>query len=182
MLPEHSALQELANVGAGHAATALSQMFSSRVDLTPPTVRVLDTASAVEFLGPTSEEVSVAMLRADGDLSGLVVFLTHDTAGMVAGLDVDTGIAADVISELGNIVAAKLFDAIATMTNMVSRATPPLAGVASRSSVVEMILALTAQSEPFVIVGSDLAVGDAIVASLIFCPDHASLSKIEALA
>lgn len=174
--------QELANVGSAHAATALSQVFGTRVDMTPPLVRQLDTRSAIEFLEPTGDEVSAAILHLQGELSGLVVLLTRDIPGMLALTGMEPGIETDVISELGNIAAAKLAEAIGTMASIDGHPTPPAAGTTLHTSVVEMILALTAQTEPFVVALSELSVAGTVLATLMFYPDAAALERIQALA
>jgi chemotaxis protein CheC len=175
-------LHELANIGAGHAATALSQLFSSRVDMTPPVVKELTLPEAVEFLHPSEEEVSAALLHLEGDLAGLVVLLTRDTRAMLDALGMEPGIEVDVISECGNIVASKLACAIGSMTSIQGQPTPPAAGVTTHQGVVEIILALTAQAEPFVVAFSELSVGGAVLADLMFFPASESLDRIEALA
>ena len=46
------ALRELANIGAGTASTALSQMLGHSIDLAVPDARVLPMADAVEQARP----------------------------------------------------------------------------------------------------------------------------------
>lgn len=175
-------LHELANIGAGHAATALSRLFSRRVDMTPPQVKELTLSDAVEFLRPDDEEVSAALLKLEGDLSGLVVLLTRDSGEMLAALGVEPGIEADVIAECGNIVAAKLADVIGSMTSLTGQVGTPAAGLTAYAGVVEMVLAITAQKEPFVIAMSELSLGDTMLASLMFFPQDSAMARFEALA
>ena len=39
-------MQELGNIGAAHAATTLSQMLSSTVEMSVPKIKVVDVAQA----------------------------------------------------------------------------------------------------------------------------------------
>jgi chemotaxis protein CheC len=175
-------LHELANIGAGHAATALSQLFSQRVDMTPPQVRELTLSEAVEFLQPNEEEVSAALLQLEGDLAGLVVLLTPNSREMLEALGMEPGIEVDVIAECGNIVAAKLADAIGSMTSIYGQPSTPAAGLTAYAGVVEMVLSITAQDEPFVIAFSELSLGGTMLANLMFFPEASSVEQIEALA
>lgn len=175
-------LHELANIGAGHAATALSQLFSRPVGMTPPDVRELTIAGAIDYLQPDEEEVSAALLRLEGSLAGVVALVTRDSEEMLAALGMEPGIEADVIAECGNIVAAKMANAIGSMTMMDSKPSTPAAGVAPYTGIIELILQMTAQSEPFVVAFSELTVGDTLLAHLMFFPEATSVDRIEALA
>jgi len=175
-------LHELANIGAGHAATALSQLFSRPVGMTPPKVFELTLAEAIEYFQPDEHEVSAALLRLEGALAGVIALLTSDSEEMLKALGMEPGIEADVIAECGNIVAAKVADAIGSMTMMDSRPSTPAAGVAPYAGVIELVLQMTAQSEPFVVAFSELTIGDALLAHLMFFPEASSVEQIEALA
>lgn len=175
-------LHELANIGAGHAATALSQLFSRPVGMTPPQVFELTVVETLDYLHPDEREVSAALLRLEGELAGVIALVTRDSDEMLKALGMEPGIEADVIAECGNIVAAKVADAIGSMTMMDSRLTAPAAGVAPYSGIIELILQMTAQSEPFVVAFSDLTIGDSLLANLMFFPEASSVDHMEALA
>lgn len=175
-------LHELANIGAGHAATALSQLFSRPVWMSPPEVHELTLEKAVDFFQPDDREVSAALLQLEGDLAGVVALITHDTQEMLTALGMEPGIEADVIAECGNIVAAKIADTIGSMTSIHGKPSTPAAGVAPYTGIIEMILAMTAQAEPFVVASSKLTVGDSLLADLLFFPEAASVEQMEALA
>ena len=69
------ALRELANIGAGTASTALSQMLGRSIDLAVPDARVLPMADAVDKLGPAEQEITGIMLGVEGDLPATVLML-----------------------------------------------------------------------------------------------------------
>src|SRR6185295_9608633 len=70
------ALREVANIGAGHAATALSQMVGETIMISVPTITVarLEDVSP-EVAGP-DEPVAAVLMHMLGDLTGrtLLVF------------------------------------------------------------------------------------------------------------
>ncbi len=67
------ALREISNVGAGHSATALSQLLNRRVDMSVPYLRVVPIEEAVSSmtsergLAPTSP-ISAVISRTGGDV------------------------------------------------------------------------------------------------------------------
>ena len=61
------ALRELANIGAGTASTALSEMLGRSIDLAVPDVSVLPMADAVDQLGPPEQEITGIMLGVEGE-------------------------------------------------------------------------------------------------------------------
>ncbi len=61
------ALNELGNIGAAHAATTLSQMLMSPVEMTVPEVLVVDIADVYQYIG---DEISaLVVFQIQGDLA-----------------------------------------------------------------------------------------------------------------
>jgi chemotaxis protein CheC len=67
------ALKEVANIGAGHAATALSQMVNTRIMVDIPEIRIVKLEDVGELLGPPDEIVSAVMMQLLGDVTGRTV-------------------------------------------------------------------------------------------------------------
>src|SRR5688572_32025779 len=61
-------LREVANIGAGHAATALSQMVNDRVMVSVPEIQVVRLEDVAELLGDPNEVVSAVMMKLLGDV------------------------------------------------------------------------------------------------------------------
>ncbi|HEX6861913.1 MAG TPA: chemotaxis protein CheC [Thermoanaerobaculia bacterium] len=70
------ALREVANIGAGHAATALGQMVNSRIMISVPRVNILRLEEVPELLGQPDDPIAAVMMHMLGDLTGrtLVIF------------------------------------------------------------------------------------------------------------
>lgn len=73
------ALREVENIGAGHAATALSQMTNRRIMISVPKISVTRLEDVAELLGDPNEVVAAILLHMLGDLTGrtLLVFPEH---------------------------------------------------------------------------------------------------------
>ncbi|MBD0320836.1 MAG: chemotaxis protein CheC, partial [Gemmatimonadetes bacterium] len=81
------ALREVANIGAGHAATALSQMTGHSIMINVPALAVKERSGIAELLESPDGDVAVVDVHMVGDLTGqtLLVF-THEAAKRLSGL------------------------------------------------------------------------------------------------
>ena len=81
------ALREVANIGAGHAATALSQMIGETIMITVPTINIAKLEDVPPQVSETDEPVACVLMHLLGDLTGrtLLVF-PRNTAYRLAEL------------------------------------------------------------------------------------------------
>src|SRR3982750_249022 len=70
------ALREVANIGAGHAATALSQMIGGTIMISVPTINVSRLEGGAPQGSAPEEPVAAVLMHMLGDLTGrtLLVF------------------------------------------------------------------------------------------------------------
>ncbi|HSJ08362.1 MAG TPA: chemotaxis protein CheC [Longimicrobiales bacterium] len=64
------AMREVANIGAGHAATALSQMTNHVIMIDVPEVSILRLEEVDRILGEPDEVVAAVMMKVLGDMTG----------------------------------------------------------------------------------------------------------------
>ncbi|WP_125152118.1 chemotaxis protein CheC [Clostridium rectalis] len=118
------ALREVGNIGAGNAATALSQLLNKKIDMSVPSINVVPFDEI--FSGIGGEEIVFGVLvRVLGDTPGniLFVFQKETAINIIESL---TGVKEEsisemgnsVISELGNIISASYMNAIAKFANL----------------------------------------------------------------
>lgn len=60
-------LKEIGNIGAGHAATALSTIMDKKIDMKVPNVQMISFNEMVEMVGGPEEIVASCYLRIEGD-------------------------------------------------------------------------------------------------------------------
>jgi len=77
---ERDALREVANIGAGHAATALSQMTDRVIMISVPEVTVRRLEEVADLLGPPDTVVVAVAMRMMGDLTGQTIVILPVTA------------------------------------------------------------------------------------------------------
>src|SRR5512146_59504 len=70
------ALREVANIGAGHAATALSQMIGGTIMISVPTINIARLEDVPPQVSAPEEPVAAVLMHMMGDLTGrtLLVF------------------------------------------------------------------------------------------------------------
>jgi chemotaxis protein CheC len=76
---QRDALREVANIGAGHAATALSQLTNRRIMISVPEVTVSRLEEVPEILGKADEVVAAVLMHMMGDLTGRTLVLFPET-------------------------------------------------------------------------------------------------------
>jgi chemotaxis protein CheC len=69
------AIREVANIGAGHAATALSGMTNRTIMITVPQVFVRPLEEACDLLGTADAVVAAVLMHMMGDLTGRAMVL-----------------------------------------------------------------------------------------------------------
>ncbi|MCL1982336.1 MAG: chemotaxis protein CheC [Clostridiales bacterium] len=69
------AIREVASIGAGNAATALSSLLSQQVKIDVPNVTLMEYSSAIEILGGPETIACGIMVRLSGDMNGIILYL-----------------------------------------------------------------------------------------------------------
>ncbi len=69
------AMREVANIGAGHAATALSQMTNRTIMITVPRVNIRPLEDACHTVGSPDEVTAAILMHMMGDLTGRALLL-----------------------------------------------------------------------------------------------------------
>lgn len=77
---ERDALREVANIGAGHAATALSQMTGGRIMISVPEVILVSLDQLPSVVGSRESPMAVVLTRVMGDFTGTTVVAWHQPA------------------------------------------------------------------------------------------------------
>jgi chemotaxis protein CheC len=73
--PQLDAIREVANIGAGHAATALSGMTNRKIMITVPRVYVRPLEEACDLVGAPDSVVAAVLMHMMGDLTGRAMVL-----------------------------------------------------------------------------------------------------------
>jgi len=147
-------LREIANIGSGTAATALSSMLGRAVDLNVPTALALELADAVDSVGRPDDDVTAVVLGVMGDLDATVVLLFDPTSAAticsLLGVDPsDSEMALSALGEVGNILGSSYIGAMGQMAGLQIEPTPPSALADMLGAIVATALATTAVDTDF---------------------------------
>ncbi len=118
------ALKEVGNIGAGHAATALSQILLERVQMTVPHVSIMPLSQVDQVLGGPEQVVSGIFMRVFGNAPGKIVFLfSEDEALSLADSVIrnnlgqtDTDFRESALKEIANIMTGAYLYALTRLT------------------------------------------------------------------
>lgn len=129
------ALRETANIGAGHAATALSQMTSTTIMISVPAISVASTEDLPAQFSPDEEPVAAVLMHMLGDLTGrtLLVFPRPTVMRLVelmlrrpVGSSQTMGeMECSAIKEAGNILSGAYMNALSDFLGMLLLPSPP---------------------------------------------------------
>lgn len=123
-------LREVANIGAAHAATALSQLTSRTITVTIPEIRIVPLEAVPELLGDPDEPVAAVMMRLLGDAPGRTVQLfpavsASNLASLLLGREpvpFPAGfgeLERSMLKEVGNILVGACLNALTEFLGMV---------------------------------------------------------------
>ncbi len=122
------ALQEIGNIGAGHAATALSQMVDRKILITVPQVKMVPFAELPDVVGGAETIVSAILIPFFGDIMGNVLFLLPEP-GVLQMIDMLKGESRGTTTEVteadcallqqtGSILTASYLNALTLLTGL----------------------------------------------------------------
>ena len=140
------ALREVENIGAGHAATALSQMTNRRIMISVPRIQVTRLEDVAELLGDPQEVVAAVLLHMLGDLTGrtLLVF-PEPSARILCDLLLGRGRGATTafgdleqssLKEAGNILCGAYMNALSSFMGMMLLPSVPSLVIDSSAAVL----------------------------------------------
>ena len=185
------ALREVANIGAGHAATALSQMIGETIMISVPRINVARLEDMSRQMGAPDEPVAAVLMHLLGDLTGrtLLVF-PRKTAFRLSELllrrpsarDEFTEMEQSAIKEAGNILSSAYANALSEFMGMMLLLTPPSLAVDMSTAVLTTAYLQFGTDRDYVFcVESEFlmtGVDEKLHAFFLLLPDPASLQAI----
>lgn len=178
------ALRELANIGSGTAATALSQLLGREVEISVPRVLALPLAEAVEAWGAPDAAVSGIVIPLEGDITGVVVLLIPSghahTLCRLLGVEPSTEVGDSALCEIGNILGTSYLNALVMTTGLSLTPAPPSLSCGTLKAIVASQLVQTSGATGLALVlDSELDVaGDPCSMAFLLLPTEGGVSKL----
>ena len=185
------ALREVANIGAGHAATALSQMIGETIMISVPTINVSRLEDIPPQVAAPDEPVAAVLMHMLGDLTGrtLLVF-PRRTAVRLAGLLLRREMQEEDFSEMqqsalkeaGNILSSAYMNALSDFMGMMLLPSPPSLAIDMSTAVLSTAYLQFGTDKDYVFcVESEFIMGERderMRGFFLLLPDTASLQAI----
>ena len=162
-------LREIVNIGAGNAATALSQILQSDVNLKIPTVHVLTVPQIPSILIDPSLPVVCVRMGMVGDIAGELFFIVPNEQKVKLTRLVEwaipvpknggTTIDLSALTEVGNIVAGSYLTAVHDFCKLsIYHTVPTLAIDMVQSLLDESIAALSYKVQSIILIENEFIV------------------------
>ena len=130
-----SVLTEIGTSGSGTAATALSTLLNTFVDIVSPNIHLLDFEDVSQYLGGPDNFALGLTITLEGDIQGMMLQIIQKEFAEklintfyekeISTLHDITEMDLSVVREMGNITTAAYINSIAQMTSTFINITPP---------------------------------------------------------
>lgn len=151
---QRDALREVANIGAGHAATALSLMTGTKILISVPTITFAPLEELATLMAfADGEPVAVVPMAMSGSLQGHTILAfplptAHRLASLMLRRDPEQGgalseLESSALTEAGNILAGAYMTALSDFLRMILLPSPPSLSVGPARAVLARAAAET---------------------------------------
>jgi chemotaxis protein CheC len=187
------ALREVASIGAGHAATALSTLTNRRIGVAVPETHIVRLEEVPELLGYPDEPLAAVLMQVLGDAPGYTVQLFPPRSASClaemllhrARIDFPAGfgeLEKSALQEVGNILAGAYMSALSDFLGMVLMISIPEMAIDQAGAILSSAyLSLESAEEYVFCIDAQLTLAERsepLPAHFLFAPDIASLNEI----
>ncbi|CAH0119832.1 MULTISPECIES: chemotaxis protein CheC [unclassified Paenibacillus] len=183
-------LKEVGNIGAGHAATALSRLLNKPIDMAVPSVRLLSFDEIAEQVGGAEQVVIAIFLRVEGEAPGNLFFIMKPNAAKkllrnLAGIEVESEhfyseMEQSALCEIGNILAGSYLTSLADFTRLSMFPTVPALAIDMAGAILSYgLLQFGQMGDDALLIDTTFLEGEEEVEGQFFLiPDPESFAKI----
>jgi len=183
------AIQELGNIGAAHAATTLSQMLGSAVEMSVPAIKAVDISQLGTVMGDESAAMVAFELQGEIEHGGYIIFyITRESAkrltnAMLGQTDMDrpmNEMDESALIEVGNIMISAFLDATAELLGFIMLPSPPALSIDMAHAAMQTLIAQMGEEVDEVLLFSTELVCEEhkIDSDIIMMPENSTLKKI----
>ncbi len=125
---QQSALAEIANIGSGHAATALSALIRRPVEVGYAMATLTVLARAIDELGEPMNRSALVDTPIAGDQGNMLLVFPEDAAAQLCemlGTSIADEMGRTALQEVGNVLSASYPNALVEMTGIPLEVEPP---------------------------------------------------------
>jgi chemotaxis protein CheC len=186
---QSDAIQELGNIGAAHAATTLSQMLGSTIEMSVPAVTVVDLSHLADYMGEESAAMVAFELQGDIAHGGYILFyitresairMTNTMLGLTETNRPLSEMDKSALLEVGNIMVSAFLDATAELLGFVMLPSPPALTIDMAHAAMQSLIAqMQEETNEVLLFSTELTCEEYKVDSdIIMMPERSTLNKI----
>lgn len=151
-------LKEVANIGAGNAATAFSGMIGQEINMTVPKVELVDIQDLPAITGDEEEFIACIMINFSGEISGKILLVVdmenvEKMLKLIFSTDELPGkeMQHSALNELGNILSGAYLKAINDFTDLDLDQSVPAMAYDMAAAVLSSSVIDYSQTEDFIL-------------------------------
>jgi chemotaxis protein CheC len=186
---QSDAIQELGNIGAAHAATTLSQMLGSTIEMSVPAVTVVDLSRLADYMGEESAAMVAFELQGDIPHGGYILFyitresairMTNTMLGLTETNRPLSEMDESALLEVGNIMVSAFLDATAELLGFVMLPSPPALTIDMAHAAMQSLIAqMQEETNEVLLFSTELICEEYKVDSdIIMMPERSTLNRI----
>jgi len=183
------AIQELGNIGAAHAATTLSQMLGSSIEMSVPAIRVVELSQLGQYMGEESAAMVAFELQGDIPHGGYILFyITRESAvrmtnTMLGQTETNRPLSEmdeSALLEVGNIMVSAFLDATAELLGFVMLPSPPALTIDMAHAAMQSLIAqMQEETDEVLLFSTELTCEEyKIDSDIIMMPERSTLERI----
>ena len=185
------ALREVASIGAGHAATALSQMTATRIMISVPRLQIAKLEEIPALIGKPDEVVATVLMHVLGDVTGRTLLVLPEAAAQrlaerllrrAPGTVTEfRPVEQSALQETGNILCAAYLNALSDFMGLMLLLSVPSLVIDQCGAVLTSAYIEFAQAQDYVFsieTQFTLGEGDPVAGHFLLLPDLPSLQVI----
>lgn len=185
---QRDALKEVGNIGAGHAATALSQLLNTTVKLSEPRIDVLKFRDLSSRIGAPDRNVAALHMYVRGEAPGqMVVLFDRDQSRefvhvfvkrIIGDIQIFDSIADSTLKELGNIIAGSYLTALISLTGINLLPSVPTLSYGTIQAAFRTLMSILPDQDVFLIESQFLDTDRTVSGQFILIPETGSLQPL----
>ena len=185
---QKDALKEVGNIGAGHAATALSQLLNTKISLVEPRIDVVMFRDLASRIGHVNRSVAALHMYVRGEAPGQIVvlfdreqavdFVSRFIRRIIGDINIFDSISESTLKELGSIVAGSYLSAIVHLTNARLEPSVPTLSFGTIQATFHSMMSILPDQDVFLVESVFLDKDAAIGGEFILIPDVGSLEPL----
>ncbi|MDE2570970.1 MAG: chemotaxis protein CheC [bacterium] len=185
---QKDALKEVGNIGAGHAATALSQLLNTTIKLTEPRIDILKFRDLSNRVGHTDRIVAALHMYVRGEAPGqMLVLFDRENAlefvnafikRIVGNIQIFDSIIDSTLKELGNILAGSYLTALIQLTGINLLPSVPTLSYGTVQAAFRTLMSVLPDQDVFLVESDFIDPRTTVSGQFILIPETGSLQPL----